>query len=87
MLVKSRHAVAVLEVPNLAYRSESESSRRALLSDEEYERKYEGLKHLYYAQDWFLVLIKKTRCRVEFCSQNIPNYAQNPYRFNCFIYK
>lgn len=87
MLKKARKAVAVLEVPDLKLKEEAERVRRAALSEGEYERKYEGLNHLYYDRDWFYHVCNKVNCRVTIFDQNITRYGNNKFRFNCLLEK
>lgn len=87
MLDKAGRAIAVLEVPDLARREEAERIRRDILSPAEYEEKYRGLEHLYYAREWFQEQALRRGYRCESFDQCVPNYAQSPYRFNCLILK
>ena len=54
MLAKAHKSVAVLEIPDLARKEESEAERSRAYPPGEYEKKYLGLGHLYYARDWFM---------------------------------
>lgn len=87
MLDKAGRAIAVLEVPDLATREESEKVRRDILSPAEYEERYRGLEHLYYAREWFQEQAIRRGYRCESFDQCVPNYAQSDYRFNCLILK
>lgn len=87
MIAKSKRVVAVLEVPDLSLRAAAERLRSDRLSAEEYDRKYAGLEHLYYARDWF-VRIAATRefdCRL--VPSPIPNSAQAEFRFGALLSK
>lgn len=86
MLEKSNKAVAICDVPDLKLKEESELIRRGH-DDGEYEKKYEGLNHLYYDRDWFRTIATKNDCRISLFDQNIRNYRQNKYRFNCVMEK
>ncbi len=85
MLEKSNKKVAVLEVPNLALKEESEYKRRGDLGIEEYNQKYEGLPHLYYSKEWFVEYAAKRSLSVEIKDQSIENYGNNKFRFNIFF--
>lgn len=87
MFAKARRCVAVLELPDLQHVELAERIRRDHLSEEEYERKYRGFAHQYYARDWFAEQGRVRGYRVELGEQFVPNYAQNSYRFNCFFFK
>ena len=87
MIKKARDAIAVMEVPDLKTKSESEVMRRDILIQDEYEKKYEGLRHTYYERDWFREQAKAQGLKCEFFDGCVPNYAQNRFRFGCIIRK
>ena len=86
MYKKARKAIAILDVPDLSLKSTSEQIRRDACAD--YDKKYNGLAHLYYPQTWFLEFAEKKQCRkIAILRQNIACYGYNSLRFNCFIFK
>ena len=87
MLDKCKRAIAILEIPNLVLKEESENVRRGALLTGEYKKKYEGLGHLYYEKDWFYEIGEKYNCGVEMFDQNIKNYGNNNFRFNVIMRK
>ncbi len=87
MLNKAERAVAILEVPDLSTRDEAERIRRDILSPADYEKKYRGLEHQYYAREWFHRQAAKRGLSCQAFDQCISNYAQSSYRFNCLISK
>ena len=84
MLAMAHKGVAILDVPDLDRREDSEAARRAALPPGEYERRYAGLEHLHYERAWFA---RETPAgwgvRVE--NQWLENYGNAPYRFNVLI--
>lgn len=86
MIRKSKRAVAVMEVPDLGSRSESEAQRRAALSPAEYEKKYAGLDHTYYSREWFKQQAAARGLPCEIFGSCMPNYGQSEFRFNCVIW-
>jgi SAM-dependent methyltransferase len=85
MVGKARRGVAVLDVPDLALREQAIEERRRLGGGEAYERKYDGLSHLYYPRDWFeSTLARLGVARVEIAGQHIEGYANSAHRFNVF---
>ena len=52
MLLKSNRAVALLGIPDSNTKDKSEAERRGLLSEGEYEKKYDGIGILYFHKDW-----------------------------------
>lgn len=87
MCAKAVKGVAVLELPDLRKRDESEAFRRGVLDQGEYDRKYLGLMHTYYERSWISVLAKGEGMECSFSQQCIPDYAQNNFRFNVFLTK
>lgn len=87
MVMKSNIAVAIMEIPDLKTKLESESLRRDSLSVESYEKKYAGLVHTYYDRDWFKQQASMNGCTCEVFDGCVPNYAQNIYRFGVVIRK
>ena len=87
MIEKANRIVAILEIPHAGTRQEAERVRREQLSPEQYEVKYAGLKHQYYWPDWFGKIAEQHDCAWEHFGQIIPNYIQNPFRFNVIIRK
>lgn len=87
MIQKAKIAVAIMEVPDLHTKTESETLRRDLLSQEEYEKKYAGLEHTYYDRDWFKNQATALGCSCETFDGCVPGYAQNKFRFGAIIKK
>jgi len=87
MLDKAERVVAVLDVSDRALREEFEEARRGALPKGEYEKKYEGLDHLYYEKDWFRDAAKEHEYDIEIFGQDIQNYKGNRFRFNVVIKK
>ena len=85
MLRTAKHAVAVLEVPDLEHRAEAEAIRRANMSAGEYDRKYAGLVHTYFSREWFVEAARTRGLDCEITGGGVPNYQQNNYRFDVII--
>lgn len=88
MFNKANKTIAILDVPDIASKEESEKARQGALGKEEYLEKYDGLAHTYYSKDWFSkVLNSKNYRSMEIFNQNIEEYGNNDYRFNVVINK
>jgi ubiquinone/menaquinone biosynthesis C-methylase UbiE len=87
MIMKARKSVAILEIPDLAKKGESENARRAALPEGEYDKKYDGLDHLYYDKAWFTQFSNKFGCNIEIFDQSIKEYVNGKFRFNVVIKK
>jgi trans-aconitate methyltransferase len=79
---KALSTISVLDIPDADRRQEAEAYRRSMWGNEAYERRYEGLDHLYFHRDWFAEQLSSERWSVEICSQDLDNYGNSPHRFN-----
>jgi len=87
MILKARKAIAILEIPDLAKREESERARRAALPEGEYDKKYKGLQHLYFERDWFTQFSDKSGYKIEIFDQNVEGSQNSQFRFNVVMKK
>ncbi len=87
MLQKAKVAVAIMEIPDINTKQESEMLRRDTLTPEAYEKKYAGLAHTYYKRDWFKQQAILNGCSCEVFDGCVPNYAQNQFRFGVLFKK
>jgi len=87
MISKAHKSIAILDVSDNEHREKSLKIRKGNISEEEYDKRYEGLDHLYYEKQWFKDISEKYNLKVEIEQQNIRNYKNNAYRFNVFLYK
>jgi 2-polyprenyl-3-methyl-5-hydroxy-6-metoxy-1,4-benzoquinol methylase len=88
MIQKAKRTVIVLDVPDLEKKNECESLRRKQYPPGEYEKKYQGLNHLYYQKDWFREQAERLKCsKIQISDQNIEGYFNNKFRFNCILNK
>ncbi len=85
MWKKSKHGIAILDVPNAATRDACERARRDALTQAEYEEKYKGLHHTYFTPEWFISQLPAWPHQAfESC---VPNYAQSEFRFSVIFSK
>ncbi|SDK12999.1 Methyltransferase domain-containing protein [Methylophilus rhizosphaerae] len=85
MWKKSRHGIAILDIPNAATRDACELARREALTQAEYEEKYKGLHHTYFTPEWFTRQLPERSHQVfQSC---VPNYAQSEFRFSVIFSK
>ncbi len=87
MLAKANKKIAIFDVPDISLKEESEEKRRAVLPEGEYEKKYKGLKHLYYDRNWFMDIAKLNHYKVEIFDQILDNYLNSSFRFNVIVSK
>jgi len=77
--------VGIFDVPDAAKKKEAMQYRKGKLGNDEYERRYKGLTHLYYERSWFERTLAGEDLDVVTEDQDIPGYGNNRYRFNVFM--
>ncbi len=87
MVEMADKSIGIFDVPDLAKKEQALAKRKSLLTENEYQEKYQGLDHLYYAKDWFQEILAEAAVKITIEEQNIPNYGNNDYRFNVLIHK
>ena len=85
MLNKARKNLSISGIPDALNKEESEVFRKGMLSQDEYEKKYDGLPILYYESNWFEMLAKKHGFNCYFYDHEMPGFAQNKFRFDCIM--
>ncbi|MGB7493653.1 MAG: class I SAM-dependent methyltransferase [Candidatus Acidiferrum sp.] len=84
MASKATTSVAVLDVPDRERWGDAMAARRSKVGEEEYDRRYKGLKHLYYSKEWFqseLNGLTKSKIQVE---DSNAGWLNSNYRFNVY---
>jgi SAM-dependent methyltransferase len=87
MLEKAIKTVSISGIPNADLRQASESARKGLLTEEEYELKYKGLEILYFEKKWFEEIAKEKGVGIKFYEHAMPGFAQNHFRYDCIMMK
>jgi SAM-dependent methyltransferase len=86
MVGVARHAVAVLDIPDVATQELALAARRAASGgDAAYASRYAGLDHLYFDRSWMRRrLTALGLVDVNIADQDISGYGNGPYRFNAW---
>lgn len=88
MLHKAKKGVVILDVPDIFTKEICEVVRRGTMPQDEYEKKYFGLNHLYYNKDFFIKKFAELGVsNVNIEQQKIEKYINNEFRFNCIAIK
>lgn len=82
MTQKSRRSVLVADVPDAALKEESEAARKEALPPGVYDQKYSQVTHTYFERSFFEEFFYKNGMGCQIIDNFIPNYVNNPYRFN-----
>lgn len=85
MLSKSNRAVALLGMPDFNTKDKSEAERRGLLSEGEYERKYDGIGILYFQKDWISKIAIMNGFTAQFFPHRLDGFPQAIFRFDCLM--
>lgn len=84
MSAKAQRTVSIFDVPDLERQADSESFRREGCSEAEYQQRYDGLDHLYFARGWFHEQFDAGEWDVVVTDQDVPGYKNSSFRFNIF---
>ncbi|MEH2068031.1 MAG: methyltransferase domain-containing protein [Nostoc sp.] len=87
MIKLARKSIGILDIPNLYKKEEDMNRRRETIGEEEYNKQYQFLEHLYYDKNYFYQLLVNEPVNIKIENQYIANYGNNAYRFNVFIFK
>jgi len=85
MCLKAKKTVAILEVNDIDVKEEFLNIRKAHLTKEEYQKRYEGLDHLFFSKSWFYEFAKEHSYQIDIEQQNINGYQNNKFRFNVYL--
>ncbi len=87
MIQKSNKAVAILDINDKIKEEKYHELRMKIMTKEEYEKKYEGLKHLFFSKDFFREIAKENNLTIEIWNQDFENYNNSKFRFNVIMRK
>lgn len=85
MIEKSSRKVAILDVPNMQLKKESERARAQ--GSDGARRAQNGVHHLYFKKEWFEEVAKDEKVDVEIIDQAVDGYINSEYRFNVIMNK
>jgi trans-aconitate methyltransferase len=85
MFLKARKVISILDIPDFSCKEESERIREERIKN--YHQLYRDTMHLYYKKEWFLNFASEKNCEIKIENQNIVNYGNSRFRFNCFLWK
>ena len=87
MVEKARKAVGIFDVSDLALKSQAENMRKEACGSEAYEKRYDGLPHLYYPTSFFKKAAEALNCTIRIFPQAIDGYGNSAYRYNVVLFK
>lgn len=87
MFEKSNKKIVLLDIPDIRLKEKCENERKEAYGEEEYNKKFSTLKHLYYDKELFEDFAEQNNCKVNIFNQILKNSVNSKYRFNCIIEK
>lgn len=85
MLAKANKSLGVLHIHDKAKENEFIEGRRKLTPN--YDEHYKGLPKLFYDKEFFTTFAKENNLKIEFVESNLKGFWDNPFVFNCFMYR
>ena len=83
MLLKSRRAVAVLDIYDKAFEEECIAYRRQEIAD--YDERYKDLPKLFYPRSFFEDFAARHSLSIRFAKNELKNYVNAPFTYHCFM--
>ena len=85
MLEKTKYSIGILRIHDADKEDAFYAFRRA--KDKDYDKNYEGLPKLFFPEDFFKQYATKHKLEVKFDRRHIEGCWNDPFNFNCFMYK
>ena len=83
MLLKSRRAVAVLDIYDKAFEEVHMNHRRQTI--ENYDERYKDLPKLFYPRSFFEDFAARHDLSIRFAKNELENYGNAPFTYHCFM--
>ena len=85
MLQKANESIGILHIHDSEKEEEFLNFRRKLTPN--YDERYKGLPNLFYSKEFFKNFAEKNNLKIEFTESFLDGFWNNPYIYNCFMYK
>lgn len=85
MLAKSNKSLGILHIHDKDKEKEFLEFRRKL--NPNYDKLYKGLSKLFYDKEFFIQFAHDNNLKIEFAECNLKGFWDNPFIYNCFMYK
>ena len=83
MLIKSRRAVAILDIYDKDFEAELLAERRRTI--ENYDERYKDLPKLFYPRRFFEDFAARHDLTIRFAKNELENYGNAPFTYHCFM--
>lgn len=85
MLLKSRRAIAVLDVYDATFEVELMAERRRTI--ENYDERYKNLPKKFYPKTFFEDFAARHNLKINFAANELEDYVNAPFTYHCFMKK
>ncbi len=85
MLLKSRRAIAVLDVYDAATEADHLAYRRRTI--ENYDERYKDLHKIFYPKTFFEDFAARYGLKISFAANDLKDYVNGQFTYNCFMEK
>ena len=85
MLAKANKSLGIINIHDKSKENEFMEFRRKLTPN--YDEHYKGLPKLFYDKKFFTTFAKENNLKIEFVESNLKGFWDNPFVFNCFMYR
>ena len=83
MLLKSRRAIAILDVYDAATEAQHLAHRRRTI--ENYDERYKNLRKLFYPKSFFEDFAARHDLKIRFAANELKDYVNAPFKYHCFM--
>lgn len=85
MYKKAKHSIGLTHIFSIEKKEAFITHRKSTIED--YEERYKDLPNLFYAKKFFLDFALEHGMDIKFAFPDVPNYWNNDFVFNCYMYK
>lgn len=87
MIEKSFRKIGILDINDKSKEDYAKQMRSSMSTNNDYEKKYEGLEHLFIHKDWWKVIAREFDCDIVIEDQSVKDYGNCDFRYNVFLTK
>lgn len=87
MIKKAKRKVAILDINDESKKDAYLKIRKGYMNKKEYEKKYNGLSHIFYSKSWFEKIAQEYNLKATIFDQSFSKYANSDLRFNVVFEK
>lgn len=85
LVEKANYSIGLIDIHDISTYEDYISFRKRTIDN--YEEKYASLPKLFFSKESFVRFAEKHELEVVFTDSEVKGYWNNPFVFNCFLYK